>query len=102
MTTTSTGQELKEQGMTLAEANANSWWKTLFLMQCAVHKNTGIPFTSEDIIRWIGEPPSGSVNAIGSVMNKAVRLFRLERCGYVRAKHPKAHARMLAQWKRKG
>jgi len=104
MTTTSTGQELKEQGMALAEANADEDWQWRFSRLGHFIANRQLPFTSEDIVEnnEIGSPPSGSVNAIGSAMARLVRDLNLERVGYVKAKHPKAHARMLAQWRKKG
>jgi len=102
--TTSTGQELKEQGMAQVEANAYEQWKREFSYWGRWTSLSGLPFTSEDITSmfYVGLPPSGSVNAIGAAMNRLVRALNLERVGYVKAKHPKAHARMLAQWKRKG
>lgn len=93
-----TGDTLKEKGMARAIRNSNDEWKDMFLIEATSLANTGQPFTSEDVTERIGQPPLSSPNAVGAMMNAAVRRLRLHRVGLVKAQRINQHSAMLSKW----
>lgn len=52
------------------------------------------PFTAEDVRDQVGDPPN-HVNALPGLIQAEVRTGLIKKIGYVQAKRPTSHARMI-------
>jgi hypothetical protein len=87
--------------MALADENADQHWKASFQAEGERLAALGVPFTSEDITRSVGQPPPGtSPNAVGASMNRLVRRLDLVRVGFVKSTRPTMHASIVSQWRK--
>lgn len=91
------GEHLKENGMALVSLYAEHQWQERFKAVARQVAAMGKPFTSEEIMGHIGEPP-GHRNVIGATMNAIVRELKLKRIGYCKARRPSRHAAIVAIW----
>jgi hypothetical protein len=99
MTTTTTGQELKEAGMARVRASTSPEWTAAFEQEAAAELMERGSFTAEEVVAVVGQPHHP--NAIGA----ACRAFaqRNDLCyQYEAAKSPSAHGRVIKRWMQKG
>jgi hypothetical protein len=99
-----TGQELKEQGMARAlSPDPLTVWKADFKDVALTFAQTGVTFTSEDVLDLVGLP-SGSIksnanNAVGAMMNGLARTGVIGKTGDRRpSKRPSSHGAELTVW----
>jgi hypothetical protein len=92
------GERLKAAGMAAADANADERWKADFDARLNLLAASGRAFTSEDVTREVGLPPSGSPNAVGARINAAARRGVIVRVGDVKAARVNQHATRISSW----
>ena len=57
-----------------------------------------IPFTSNDVIAYVGFPEGCSKNAIGALMNKFAKEGLIEPYGFTKGTRPSQHGHMIRTW----
>lgn len=90
------GKLAKEIGMARVTNATPEEWKRAFDIQLKLCAVSGVPFTSENITRVIGLPPS--VNAVGARMNAAAKRGLIKRIGFTQAKRAERQAAMVSVW----
>jgi hypothetical protein len=93
----STGIELKDAGIRTAIDNPRTPpWKAVARQVIIDLALEGLVFTSEDVRRRAGDPPTN--NVMGAMLNVAARHGVIRRVGYRTADRPTAHARVITEW----
>lgn len=94
------GKRLKEAGMSAADAHAQEEWKAAFDRHVDYLDGIGRAWTSEDVVRVVGMPPSGSGNAVGARTRANVRRLGHVEVGTRLSERPTSHAARLVVWQR--
>ncbi len=82
---------LRDRGLTLAEANADRWWKSCAVAGIDHLASTGRPFTADDL-RDLGVPDPGHPNHVGAQFMAAARAGIITPCGFAQSRRPSRHA----------
>lgn len=98
-----TGLVAKDMGTTVAlTASDVQEWKTQFRKRAVFLAATGYPFTSEDIIEYVGLPRDSEMNAnnaVGAMMNALAKEGVIRKTKERRvSKRPLSHGREIAVW----
>ena len=96
MTTTHTGQDLKDAGCIKVLKNTPDQWVADFEQQATALLRSAGSFTAEEVVTMIGQPPNHT-NAIGAACRQFVRRNGLLG-SYEPAKSPSAHGRIITRW----
>jgi hypothetical protein len=96
MTTTHTGQDLKDAGCAKVLENTPDQWVADFEQQAAALLRSAGSFTAEEVVTMIGQPPNHT-NAIGAACRQFVKRNGLLG-SYEPAKSPSAHGRIITRW----
>jgi len=94
--------EAKRIGQKRAVTKMDQEYRNQFEQLIKSLASNGGPFTVEEIIATIGLPAeerTNKNNAVGGLMFAAAEAGLIERVGYVRARRPRSHGRMIMQWK---
>jgi hypothetical protein len=99
--TATRGDELKDEGMSLAAAAAAEW--SAMARDCLEYLAArGTPFTSEDLVRLVGLPRgkvgSNRNNAVGAAISGAARRGLIVEVGRVNARRSPSHSARLTIW----
>ena len=95
MTTTTSGQELKEAGCKQVLDNTSPEWAAKFSQQAAGFLISKGSFTAEEVVEKVGQPHHP--NAIGAACRDFANRNAL--CfSYEPAKSPAAHGRIIKRW----
>lgn len=57
-----------------------------------------VPFSSNDIIQFVGFPEGCSKNSIGALMNKFAKEGLIEPYGFTKGTRPTQHGHMIRTW----
>lgn len=92
------GRRLRDDGV--RQASANTWgpWRVKAEAEVRRLAATGKPFSSDDVLEAVGEPPLSSKNATPAVMRTAASRGEIRRVGSVQSRRPAARARWISQW----
>ncbi len=93
-----TGETLKQAGLALVKSHTPEEWRADFLFAGRYLAAKGEPFTSEDVVTFIGNRPANP-NAVGAAMHTLARELKLVRVGYRPARRPSRHAGVVAVWR---
>lgn len=92
------GQALRDEGVRVADENADDFWKATADQAIDHLASTGRPFTADDV-RDLGVPDPTSPRAWGARFLTASRQGRIVRVGYVPSRRASVHAHPIAQWR---
>lgn len=92
------GQALRDEGVRVANDNADDFWKATADQAIDHLAATGRPFTADDV-RDLGVPDPISPRAWGARFLAASRQGRIVRVGYVPSRRASVHAHPIAQWR---
>lgn len=94
------GEAAKVAGIAQALANpTDAPWRVVANECIARLAASGVEFTSEDVTREVGVPPSGA--SVGAILNNAARSGRIVRTGYVNARRVNQHSALISVWRGK-
>jgi hypothetical protein len=97
-----TGEQLKQDGMSLAAQAAADWLDDAWLALVELVR-TGRDFTSEEVVERVGlprgTPGTNRNNAVGALFAAAAREGIITRVGFRKAVRPDLHARLLTVWR---
>lgn len=90
------GERLKVKGINEANGNADPGWAKRFDLIASHLANRGLPFTSEDVTRLVGQPDHP--NRVGARMNALARKNVIRRVDFVKARRSNQHAALISIW----
>jgi hypothetical protein len=90
------GDDLRDAGIAAVLASTDLEWRVAAERQLEDLARSGERFTSEDLTRVVGVPPSP--NAVGAVVNGAARRGLIRPVGFTNATRPSQHSATLRVW----
>jgi hypothetical protein len=90
-----TGEKLRDHGIDAALQNTPGAYRSKadeILLMLAQH---GQPFTVEDLRSRAGDPPDSCPGTMGALISAALNRGLVRATGYVKARRPSSHHRML-------
>lgn len=92
------GERLKQEGIEKVSGNPSAApWRAVATMTLRDLARSGRVFTSEDVTRVAGQPPTP--NSVGAIMNAASRQGWIERVGFDKAERANQHAALISSWR---
>jgi hypothetical protein len=90
------GDVLRDEGMVAVLVATDEEWKVAAERRLDDLARSGERFTSEDLTRVVGVPPSP--NAVGAIVNAAARRGVIRPVGFTNATRPSQHSATLRVW----
>jgi hypothetical protein len=88
---------LRNDGLRRAGEGLDDWWRRTALQAIKHLVAVGRPFTADDV-RDLGVPDPPSPKAAGALFGGLSRSGLIEPVGYVKSRHPTAHAATVRVW----
>lgn len=92
------GRALRDEGVAIADENADQWWKATADQAIDHLAATGRPFSADDV-RALGVPDPVSPRAWGARFLAASKQGRITPVGYVQSARPSVHAHPIRLWR---
>lgn len=91
-----TGDDLRDEGVEAVLTSTDLEWRIAAERRIAALASSGEGFTSEDVTRVVGVPPSP--NAVGAVIRAAAVRGVIRPVGFTTATRPSQHSATLRVW----